>query len=131
MSASFHIHAQLLSLGIWSSPLPVLPAVRKVPSFQCSCAAVGAQGTHRGALAGAAGRLRELEVRRVTAIKDVVATFLTSYPCAITRLLTILMPAHLGDVAVPARTLYVLRPQGTVRVYFSLCIDSLIGSNIY
>ena len=40
------------------------------------------QANHRQALADAAGRLRELEARRVAALKDVVATFLSSYPCA-------------------------------------------------
>jgi hypothetical protein len=38
------------------------------------------QANHRQALADAAGRLRELEGRRVAALKDVVATFLSSYP---------------------------------------------------
>lgn len=88
------------------------------------------QGTHRRALAGAAGRLRELEVRRVTAIKDVVATFLTSYPYAITKLLLVLMPVRLGDAAVLAGTLNIPSSFKPLFEWVFTHVDELIRSAI-
>jgi hypothetical protein len=38
------------------------------------------QNVLRSAMADAAGRLRDLECRRVTAIKGIVCSFLSSYP---------------------------------------------------
>lgn len=42
-----------------------------------------AQNVLRSAMADAAGRLRDLECRRVTAIKGIVCSFLSSYPAAL------------------------------------------------